>query len=92
MLKRHSTSKAHVILAATAGVAAVTFTGVFMSGCGSACDCCGCPIDSGPDVTTDAKSDAGDAGRDGSSDATSDSPNDAPSDSSSDGPSDAPTG
>jgi hypothetical protein len=94
MAKRISKRNARLILVGGAGVAAVTFHGVFLSGCGSVNPCYnrdggpGCePYDSGVDsslITPDAKADgamdAGDAARDGG-DAASDAPTDAPSDS-----------
>lgn len=86
-------SKSHAILAAGAGVAVVTFQGVFMSGCGSVNPC----LVKGPDggfidtCTYDAGTDA-DASIDASKDGASDAATDASSDAAEDAPSDAPSG
>lgn len=86
MSKRSRRRKARLILAGSAGVAAVTFHGVFLSGCGSVNPCFGrdgglCePIDSG----VDAKGEGGDASdaSDGARDAPADSTGEAASDAS----------
>lgn len=85
---------ARLILAGGAGVAAVTFHGVFLSGCGSVNPCFGrdggdlCePFDSG--VKSDAEA-GSDAAKDASSDGSSDAASDASGDAASDAPSDAP--
>lgn len=89
-------SKSRSILAAGAGVAAVTFQGVFMSGCGSINPC----LVKGPDggwvdkCAYDASVDADDAAVDAKADAAdakTDAPSDAESDAASDAESDAPT-
>ena len=84
-----------VLLAAGAGVAAVTFNGMFLSGCGSVATCdpkcttaCYCPpVDAGSeggdaanDATTDAGGDAATEAGDAAGDAPGDAPLDAPRD------------
>ena len=92
--------KSRVLLAAGAGVAAVTFQGVFLAGCGSTNGCVGRERDGAvvnpceePEAGTDAKSDADahapDAANDAKSDAATDAESDA-ADAASDAETDAP--
>jgi len=83
-------SRTRLILVAGTGAAALTFQGVFLSGCGGVCGCYY------PDASYDAASDAaedgpkfGDASADAPSDASGDAPEDAEADSASDAPVDA---
>jgi hypothetical protein len=92
-----------VLLAAGTGVAAVTFSSVFLSGCGAVGGCydartgkndlCG-PYDAASEAADATLNfgDASDAETDSASDAGSDAPADAATDASGDAPVDAPEG